>query len=433
LLIRRRMGRIARRMRRLSAIPRGCAAAALWAVPASAQSDLKLFTPDNFELSGDVRLVGVDGEQSWVNGGFGKLRSGSDGDWRLQPQLGNVNLVWKPQFTWSLGATIVGSVQGGQRTDAGLSQAYLTFRPMRSSKVAISARAGLMWPPVSLEHEGADWHVKDSITPSAINSWIGEEVRPLAAEANLGFSVGANNIRVTAALMAANDTSGTLLTLRGWALHDRTTLASRAQPLPPLDYLVGYQAPFTHPLLDVHAGFAHRPGYYAKLAWQPPLPVRVEFFHYDNRANPENVNKDVEWGWRTHFDNVGAVAELGSGAELKAQVLQGRTLMGFAMPERRWIDSRFRSAFVLLTRPFGSIRLTARVDAFGTRNVGSIVDEDYNDRGWAGMIAAKREWQHFAGLIELLHVSSRRDGRDNLALDPRQRQNQVQAEVRMHW
>ena len=56
-----------------------------------------------------------------------------------------------------------------------------SFRPMRGSKIAFSARAGLMWPPVSLEHEGADWHVKDSITPSAINSWIGEEVRPVAA------------------------------------------------------------------------------------------------------------------------------------------------------------------------------------------------------------------------------------------------------------
>ena len=71
--------------------------------PASA-SDLKLFTADSIELTGDVRLVAVDGEKSWVDGGFGKLRSGSDGDrdFEVQPQLGNVSLVWKPQFTWSL-------------------------------------------------------------------------------------------------------------------------------------------------------------------------------------------------------------------------------------------------------------------------------------------------------------------------------------------
>ena len=35
---------------------------------------------DTFEISGDLRLVAVDGEKSWVDGGFGKLRSGSDGD-----------------------------------------------------------------------------------------------------------------------------------------------------------------------------------------------------------------------------------------------------------------------------------------------------------------------------------------------------------------
>src|SRR6266404_6978412 len=118
------MGCVARRLHNLGAIPVGCALAALWASPASAQSDIKLFTPDAFEASADVRLVAVDGEKSWVDGGFGKLRSGSDGELRVQPQLGNASLVWKPQFTWSLGAIVVGEMQGGERTQAGLSQAY---------------------------------------------------------------------------------------------------------------------------------------------------------------------------------------------------------------------------------------------------------------------------------------------------------------------
>src|SRR6476646_8531039 len=238
------MGCVARRLRSKGAIPLGCALAALWASPAAAEA--RLFTRDAFELAGDLRLVAVDGEKSWVDGSFGKFRSGSDGDLRVQPQLGNVDLVWKPQFSWSLGAIVVGSIQGGQRTDAGLSQAYLTFRPMRSSKLAASGRVGLMFPPVSLEHEGADWHVKDSITPSAINSWIGEEVRPVAAEGTVAATLGQNKIHVTAAVMAANDTAGTLLTFRGWALHDRTTLAFHRDPLPALGDLTGFQAPFTH-------------------------------------------------------------------------------------------------------------------------------------------------------------------------------------------
>ena len=428
------MGCVARRLRNLCAIPLGCALAALCATPASAESGLKLFTPDTLEMTGDVRFVVVDGEKSWVNGGFGKLRSGSDGDFRFEPQLGNVNLVWQPQFTWSLSATVVGSLQGGERTDAGLSQAYLSFKPMRSRGVAFSARAGLMWPPISLENQGADWHVADSITPSAINSWIGEEVRPVAAEGTLGANLGRHKLRMTVALMAANDTAGTLLTFRGWALHDRTTLAFVRQPLPPIDDdFASIQAPFTHPLLDIHSGFAHRPGYYAKLAWGPPLPVVIELFRYDNRADPEVMNRDMEWGWRTHFNHAAVAAKLGAATELKAQAIEGRTHMGLPLDGRRWVDNRFRSAFVMLTHSIGPVGITARGEAFDTRNRGSIADEEYDETGWSAMVAAKRDWNHFTALVELLHVSSRRDDREESGLEPRQRQTQLQAEVRMHW
>jgi hypothetical protein len=419
-----------------SAAPMACALALLWTAPAHAESDLKLFTADTLEVTGGLRLVAVDGEKSWVDGGFGKLRSSGDSarDFHLKPQLGNVDLIWQPQFTWSLSATIVGSLQGGEKTEAGLSQAYLSFRPMRSDKLAFSARAGLMWPPISFEHEGADWHVRDSITPSAINSWVGEEVRPVAAEGTLAATYGNHKLRATAALMAANDTAGTLLTFRGWGLHDRTTLAFRRLPLPPFDpEHQGYQAPFTHPLLDVHDGFVHRPGYYTKLSWQPPIPVRFDLFRYDNRANPQNVNADFEWGWRTRFNQVAAAAELGSGAELKAQALAGHTMMGYPEGERRWVEARFRSAFVLLTKPIGPIGLAVRAEAFDVRNHGAVWDSEYDDTGWSAMVAAKREWGPITGLVELLHVSSKREDREIVGLKPRQRQTQLQAELRMHW
>src|SRR5438874_2202592 len=221
------MAGLGKRLRLGSAASLACALAVAWASRATA-SDLRLLTSDTLEITGDVRFVAADGEKSWVDGGFGKLRSsGGGGDIRVRPQLGNLNLIWQPQFTWSLSATVVGTLQAGDRTEAGLSQAYLSFKPMRGSNLAFSARAGLMFPPVSLEHEGADWHVKDSITPSAINSWIGEEVRAVALEATLATNLGRHKFWLTAAAMAANDTAGTLLTFRGWALHDRMTLAFR--------------------------------------------------------------------------------------------------------------------------------------------------------------------------------------------------------------
>jgi hypothetical protein len=49
------------------------------------------------------------------------------------------------------------------------------------------------------------------------------------------------------------------------------------------------------------------------------------------------------------------------------------------------------------------------------------------------MVVARREWEHFTGLVELLHVSSRREDREDPGLAPRQRQTELQAEVRMDW
>jgi hypothetical protein len=159
----------------------------------------------------------------------------------------------------------------------------------------------------------------------------------------------------------------------------------------------------------------------------------MEIFRYDNRANPEDVNADHEWGWRTAFDDVGLVAKLGGGAELKAQALEGRTRIGYRMNGARWGDNRFRSAFVLLTKPFGQFGLTTRAELFDTRNSGSLIDDDYDETGWSAMIAGKRDWTHFTAIIELLHVSSTREDRDDLGLDPRQRQTQLQADLRIHW
>ena len=135
------MACVAKRLLCGSAAPVACALAALCAPSASAASDLKLFAPDTLEITGDVRVTAVDGERSWLDGGFGKLRSSGGGDdFQVRPQLGNVNLIWQPQFTWSLSATIVGSLQGGERTEAGLSQAYLTFRPCAEAGRLIGAR-----------------------------------------------------------------------------------------------------------------------------------------------------------------------------------------------------------------------------------------------------------------------------------------------------
>ena len=400
---------------------------------------MDLLSPETLLVTGDVRLILIDGERSWANGGFGKLRFGgrnASSDGRLRAALGSANLVWQPKLGWALSAIVVGSLQQRERLEAGLSEAYLSFRPLRSGRVKLSARAGLMWPPVSLEHGGPEWAVRDTITPSAINSWIGEEVKFVGAEGTASVALGGGSLGLTGAVVDVDDTAGALIAYRGWALHDLKALAWRKVPLPELGAgIEPYQPYYTHPLKEMDGGFLKRPGWYARAVWQLAAPVRMEAIHYDNGGDPNAANAYNEWGWRTRFNNVGLTASLGPATELRAQAMAGHTLMGFLEGDRRLVDTRFRSAFALVTQRFGErASLSLRGEGFSTRNHGSEVDSADDEHGWAITAAAKRKLgSHLTAFVELLHVDSRREARARDGLASHQRQTQLQGSLRVRW
>jgi hypothetical protein len=428
---------------RRCAVPLAIAVLPLGAPAAAARdSSIDLVSPQTLTIYGDVRAVAVDGEQSWVDGGFGKLRYGGDDpvrrdDLRAKPEFGEAGVVWQPRLGWSLAGTVVALAQGngGRKLDAGLSEAYLSFKPLGGGPVRLSARAGLMWPPVSLEHGGSEWAVNDTVTPSAIGSWMGEEVKVVGVELTGKGRLGGHELAATIAGFDLNDTAGAELAFRGWALHDRKALAFRKQPLPPLnDFMELVQPRYSHPLLDLDPGLFKRPGFYGKLAWTAPIPLHFEVLHYDNNGNPEALNADLEWGWRTRFDTLGVVADLGGGREVRAQGLSGRTRMGFAIEGKDWIDMRFRAAYGQLTQRFGRGSASARVDVFSTRNHGSAVDIADDEDGWALTLATKREiGNRLVAMLEYLHVESDRGARRRASLVPDQTQNQLQMVIRAHW
>ena len=396
--------------------------------PACAQSNL--FGRETFTAVGDVRLTAVNGERSWIDGGFGKSRFGGGGtdSFRLRPKAVEGAVAWQPQLLWALGATVVGIAQDGQEHAVDLSEAFLTLRPTATGPVRVTARAGLLWPPVSLEHSGVEWAVTETITPSAIGSWIGEEVKVVAGEGSVSVPLGGGRIAATGALFTRNDTAGTLLAFRGWALHDEKAVAFGRQPLPPLNtFWSTHQPPYSHPIIK----FDDHVGYYAKLTWSPPVPFRIEAFRYDNRGNPEALNAVLEWGWRTRFNSLGAVWDAGP-VVFRAQGMVGRTRMGVKVNGVIGVDMRFRSAFLLATEPLGEGSVSARIEAFGTRNHGSLMVRDDNEDGWAATLAGRRPiGAHVTALAEILHVDSRRDARLRLGTAPRQRQTVAQLALRV--
>ncbi len=400
-----------------------------------------LLSAETLTATADLRLTAVDGERSWLAGGFGKARYGGDDPQRpapltVEPRFAEAALIWQPRFTWSLSGTVVGLAQGhGDRIEPGLSEAYLSWKPLSGGTVRLSARAGLMWPPVSLEQSGPEWAVTESITPSAINSWLGEEVKITGAELTATAQLGGHKLALTGGLFDANDTAGALLAFRGWALHDHKAVAFRANPLPPLDaFLATVQPAYSHAVIEMDGGYFRRPGYYAKLAWDPPVPVHVEYLHYDNASNPESVDEYMEWGWRTKFDNIGLVASLAPDTQLRVQGLAGHSLMGYPVDGARWVDLRFRSGYALLTHYFERGSVSARAETFRTRNRGSALTAADDENGWSAMLAARRSFgPHVTALVEALHIESRKDARERVGLAPDQSTTQLQASMRLRW
>jgi hypothetical protein len=102
----------------------------------------------------------------------------------------------------------------------------------------------------------------------------------------------------------------------------------------------------------------------------------------------------------------------------------------------RWVDMRYRSAFLLATRQVAMGRragsISARIEAFDTRNHGSTVLSDDNEKGWAATGAARWPLFRNASLFaEALHIDSRRNARSREGVAPRQRQNVLRLSLRL--
>src|SRR5262245_27921577 len=89
----------------------GALGLACWPALALGQDDA--FGLESIEASADLRASVVGGEQSWLDGGFGKLRYGgdSDGDTVLRPRIASLDLAWKPQISWNFSAVVSATFQ----------------------------------------------------------------------------------------------------------------------------------------------------------------------------------------------------------------------------------------------------------------------------------------------------------------------------------
>jgi hypothetical protein len=351
----------------------------------------------SFDAYADARLIVPGGEKSWLDGGLGKFRFGAA---QPSPDLRFVEAVG--QATVAIGddlqAVGVLRLEPAQRSGTDVLEGYLTWRPAASGDWRWSAKAGAFFPPVSVENDDLGWSSPYTLTPSAINSWVGEELRTIGGEATLSRATGWGTLSATGALFCCNEPAGTLMADRGWALDDRPTGLFERLRLPDATVqLYGGQPPGRTGLFENIDG---RIGWYGQLRWDMPEIGQLAVLRYDNRADPAAFTTN-DSSWATRFWSVSFKTRI-LGAAVLAQAFAGDTSIGSGTLS----TTDFDSAFVLASYDIGDWRLSARAEAFETRTAGfSVMDED-GHAFTAALLWAARDWLRLGA--ELLAIDSRR-------------------------
>jgi hypothetical protein len=306
------------------------------------------------EASLDLRLVESDGRNGYLDGGFGKLRFDSR-DQGLQ--LGRARLAWRGGIGGDWHASVDVSAWNVQDKNAiDLTEAMIEWRPVPGSAWRSNVKIGAFFPPISLEHRASGWSNPYTISSSALNTWVGEELRTIGVAyelEHLGIADGGRlDFGLHAAVFGWNDPAGVELALRGFSLNDRQT---------PLFGRIGTYAFGGREQRVIFSEIDGRPGYHAGAYAKTDNGLEVRALHYDNRGD-RAVYKDSirDFAWNTAFDSIGLRYDAPGGSTLIAQKLKGVTYAG---PDlfSCWT---FDTWFVLASHRFGRHRFAVRYDEF---------------------------------------------------------------------
>jgi hypothetical protein len=379
-----------------------------------------------------LRGIAVDGERSWLDGGLGKLRYGDDDE---PIGLGAANVSYRARFTPTVSFHGSATAYGDGDHAIDLDEAFLEWKPVPRSAWRWQARAGAFHAPFSLENTEPGWRTPYTISSSALNTWLGEELRTIGGELQLthaGAHAGSpHDFTLLGALYRANDPAGALLSWRGWALSDRQTGLFERLPLAPLPGFTDTgsfppQGDFEEPFREID----HRTGYYAGAQWDYLQRSRLRVQRYDNCGDPGALTlAGQQWAWRTRFEHVAWHLRLPRDTELIAQHAWGNTEMdGFTGP---LVDADFRASFLLLSHSFERQRVSVRYDRFAVEDRDPTPDDPNDETGhaWtaAWFLAGERtrygSWRVGA---EYLQVASWRPARTLFGNDAHQDERSLQ-------
>jgi hypothetical protein len=378
----------------------------------------------------DARVVDAPDQTSWTQGGVGKTRFGS-GDNGLQ--FGGAALVAALQVTPSILAFADVQYQTTDRHTFDVIEAYARYRPVSTHAWRASFKFGAFLPPISLENDAIGWTSPWTITPSAINSWTGEELRAEGLQGQLEWRGEPGTLEIGGSLFKGNDPVGRLLAVRGWSLSDLTYgLGSTLRE--PDAFARAFGDP-DHARYNPFQEIDGRWGWYANLAWQSMEYGELTLMRYDNRADP-SAHTDYEgtadvFAWHTYFWSAGARTDTGPVTWI-AQAMDGGT--EFDPVPGLNLETRFRSAFLLAGWNRGAWRPALRIEHFSTASYRNNNDTGQGESGNAITAAINwrpRSWLRLTG--EVLHVKGSRSSLSALGLSPRYDDTQAQLSARFFY
>jgi hypothetical protein len=391
-----------------------CACALAFTGPAAA-ADFQ------FEGYGDLRLIVPPSTGSYLDGELGKLRYGDD-DNAFQP--GDLVGEGRVLVTPELMATATARVNADYGPAADLLEAYALYSPASATRWHWSVKVGAFFPPLSLENEQVGWTSFWTITPSAIDSWVGGELRVIGTEGTLQWRRESGTLTLSAALFSDNDPAGVMIANRGWTFDDRVAGLFERERLP--DAAFGSPQPaYAHLFTEIDG----RPGWYLDLSWEPADVGGFEIMRYDNDADPR-ATQGGRIAWHTRFWDVGFQKQLGK-LTLLSQGMSGTTTIEPSPAFHQTTD--FRSAYALMGYDMDAWWAAARVDVFQTRTTASF-PSSLNEDGHSYTLSLSwlaRNGLRFTG--ELLSVDDTRQERAAAGETPHQVETQFQLLARVYF
>ncbi|HKO56959.1 MAG TPA: hypothetical protein VJ276_13875 [Thermoanaerobaculia bacterium] len=271
-----------------------------------------------------------------------------DDAFSAQVQLG---VDWRPSVTFGGHVHLLARSEedGSRRGRVGVVEAFLE-QNLRVGADRVHIMEGAFFFPSSRENVDSLWETPYTLTPSALNSWLGEELRPVGVDASWRHQMrGGSALTGGATLFTGNDTFGALPIDRGWALRDHWALLGEHIPV---------NASF---FTSVSAENDDRLGWSARGKWNNDHGA-VQVTRIDNRSDARRYGE--LFNWATRFNIVGAdytwrrwtaVAETGWGTT----AIQPAPTRRFSFP--------IRSSYVLLSRQMANWRASVRGEQFEVR------------------------------------------------------------------